>query len=438
MAESIDKHKRNLLVYGLGVSALTAAPRVLANDKYFSASNIVIVGAGAAGIAIANRLNTRLQGGKITIVGERPQHFYQPGYTLIASGLWPESRVTTTTAEWLPSGVQWLNLDALSYQPEKNQLRLTNGQSLTYDILIIATGCQLNYGDIEGMSEGLIGTQGIGSVYASTQAAKATSVQIDQLLNKGSGKAIFTLSDTPIKCAGAPLKMTFTTLSRMESSGKRDNFDVQFHSPFANRVFSVPEYNAFVLQRWQEQQVTFNDVSKLIAIDAGTKQAVFLKSGGKKVTESYDFIHVVPPMSAPDSVRNSDLVWQSGSFSGQWLDVDQYNLQHNRFNNVFGIGDVIGTPFGKTAASVKKQAPVVEENVLSYLKGVPLTAKYDGYTSCPLITSIGRAILAEFGYGGEIMPSFSFIDPMEESWAVWVMKEQMLQPAYYAMLDGKV
>ena len=137
-------------------------------------------------------------------------------------------------------------------------------------------------------------------------------------------------------------------------------------------------------------------------------------------------------------VRQSDLVWQSGAFAGNWLEVDQYSLQHRRYPNVFGVGDVIGTPFGKTAASVKLQAPVAEQNILAYLAGQPLTARYNGYTSCPLITSIGRAILSEFGYEGKLMPSFSFISPTEESWTVWMMKEQMLQPAYNAMLHGRV
>ncbi|MGE4417448.1 MAG: FAD-dependent oxidoreductase [Marinobacterium sp.] len=430
--------RRRILQMGAGATALSALPFGSAFARQGSNARIVILGAGAAGTAIANRLNNSLSGARITIAGERQQHLYQPGYTLIASGLWPTDKVATSTAEWLPSGVSWIPSDVSEFMPDQRKVKLTNGQVLEYDLLVIATGCQLNYTDIEGMSTDLIGQKGIGSVYASPAAASATNIQIESLISKGSGRAIFTLSNTAIKCAGAPLKMTFTTLSRLEDTGKRDQFQVDFFTPFQNRVFSVPVYNDFVLNRWQEQQVGLHDQRTLVGIDASSKTALFSSADGQTKRESYDFIHVVPPMSAPDAVRQSELAWQEGPMANQWLEIDQYNLQHRRYPEIFGVGDVIGTPFGKTAASVKKQAPVAEANILSYLAGQPLLAKYDGYTSCPLITSIGRAVLAEFGYGGELMPSFPFISPTEESWAVWVMKEKMLQPAYYAMLNGQV
>jgi sulfide:quinone oxidoreductase len=347
-------------------------------------------------------------------------------------------RVVTQTRDWVPADVRWIEADAAGFNPDNRQVSLTNNETLDYDLLVIATGCQLNYEEIDGMSAALIGQQGIGSVYAGPEAARATDNAIEGLIAQGEGRAIFTLAPTPIKCAGAPLKMTFTTLSRLEDTGIRERFDVDFFTPFRQRVFSVPVYNDFVLERWQAQQVGLYDERRLVAIDAAAKTALFRHASGATEQQSFDFIHVVPPMSAPDAVRHSELAWQDGAMAGEWLETDQYTLQHRRYPEIFGIGDVIGTPFGKTAASVKKQAPVLEENILSFLAGQPLQARYNGYTSCPLITSIGRAVLAEFGYGGELMPSFPFISPTEESWAVWVMKEKMLQPAYYAMLNGRV
>ena len=433
-----DQSRRRLLKLGAGAGALSMLPVTSALARQQTSARIVIIGAGAAGLSIASRLQRSLSGARITLVGARQPHFYQPGFTLVASGLWPQQNVVTHTRQWVPSGVDWIEADATGFAPDNKSVSLTNGDTLNYDLLVVATGCQLNYSDIGGMSSELIGRNGIGSVYAGPEAATATSTAIDALIRKGEGRAIFTLPHTALKCAGAPLKMTFTTLSRLEDSGRRDNFQVDFFTPFEQKVFSVPVYNDFVLNRWQEQQVRLQDQRRLTAIDADTRTALFSHANGTTEREEYDFIHVVPPMSAPDSVRQSELAWQEGAWAHEWLEVDQYTLQHRRYPEVFGIGDVIGTPFGKTAASVKKQAPVLEENILSYLAGQPLQARYNGYTSCPLITSIGRAVLAEFGYGGELMPSFPFISPTEESWAVWVMKEKMLQPAYYAMLNGRV
>lgn len=430
--------RRQFIKWGLGTAAASALPFGIAFARQKTQARILILGAGAAGTAMANRLNNALSGARITIAGKRPKHHYQPGYTLVASGLWAAEQVLTPTQDWLPSEAHWIPSDAAEFFPDKRAVRLEDGQMIEYDLLVIATGCQLNYADIEGMSPELVGQKGIGSVYAGVEAATATNRQIESLIDAGEGRAIFTLSNTPIKCAGAPLKMTFTTLSRLEDTGRRDNFQVDFFTPYPNKVFSVPVYNDFVLNRWQEQKVGFHDQRVLTAIDAEAKKATFTTTDGQRQQEAYDFIHVVPPMSAPDAIRHSELAWQEGGMAHQWLEIDQYSLQHRRYPEIFGVGDVIGTPFGKTAASVKKQAPVAETNILNYLADRPLTAAYDGYTSCPLITSVGKAILAEFGYGGELMPSFSFIDPTEESWAVWVMKEKMLQPAYYAMLNGQV
>ncbi|MBA4502954.1 NAD(P)/FAD-dependent oxidoreductase [Marinobacterium sp. 3-1745] len=412
------------------------AAKLLAHQS--TSAHIVIIGAGAAGLAMASRLQRSLSGVRITLVGSRERHFYQPGFTLIGAGLWSQQDVVTDTRDWIPADVAWIEADAIAFDPDSQRISLSTGVRLKYDVLVVATGCQLNYGEIEGMSTDLIGQYGIGSIYAGPEAAAGTSRALEQFMARGKGRAIFTLPNTPIKCAGAPLKAIFTSLSRLEETGLREHFQVDFYTPYRHQVFSVPVYNDFVLRRWREQQVRLQDQRHLSAIDPAARVALFRHADGTTERQEFEFIHIVPPMSAPDAVRQSELVWREGEWAGEWLEVDQYSLQHRRYPEVFGIGDVIGTPFGKTAASVKKQAPVLEENILSYLAGRSLTARYNGYTSCPLITGMGRAMLAEFGYGAELMPSFPFISPIEESWAVWVMKEKMLQPAYYAMLNGRV
>ncbi len=438
MSTSPTQPLRRKLLLGLAAGATAASPVALLAKPLKSQAHIVILGAGAAGIAMANRLRRSIDGARITLLGARKEHHYQPGYTMIASGLWPVKRVLSSTSQWLGNGIDWLAQDVTAIDARQQRVELSNQQQLTYDLLVVATGCQLNYHEIEGFDISMIGQHGIGSVYASPAAAQATSEQIDALVSKGEGRALFTLSNTPLKCAGAPLKMTFTTLSRLEKTGQRERFQVDFFSPYQNRVFAVPTYNDFVLKRWQEQKVGFFDQRVLTGLDVANRTAYFAHTDGSRSREPYDFIHLVPPMSAPDVIKASDLVWHDGPFAGNWLEVDQYSLQHRRYPNVFGVGDVIGTPFGKTAASVKMQAPVAERNILAFLSGQPLSARYNGYTSCPLITSIGRAILSEFGYEGKLLPSFGFISPTEESWLVWMMKEQMLQPAYNAMLHGKV
>ncbi|NDL68971.1 NAD(P)/FAD-dependent oxidoreductase [Vreelandella alkaliphila] len=442
---------------GLGVGSLLPLSALSANTLETQA-RIVILGGGAAGMAMANRLTKRLKGGTITLVEPRETHHYQPGWTLVASGVWNAAKTMRPNAQFMPRGVNWVREHASDIDADNKRITLANGETLEYDFLIVATGIQLNYHLIEGMTPELVGQHGIGSVYASIEGASRTNQAIQTWLSSGQGKGIFTAAPTPVKCAGAPLKMTFTTLSRLEASGQRDAFTVDYMAPGAG-LFSQPWVDEFVKQRFDDQGVNRRHYYRLSAIDPHAKQAEFAFVGPESeftshhelreaefrrdnrptVIADYDFIHVVPPMSAHDFVKQSALIAQDGSFRGEWLDVDIHTLQHNRYPEVFGIGDVIGAPINKTAASVKAQAPVVEENLLAVMQGKTPPAQHTGYTSCPMITGIGKAMLVEFGYADNFafMPSFPFIDPTDESWAAWVMKDRMLQPAYYAVLEGQ-
>lgn len=437
--ESVSR--RDLLKLGIGAGVIGPLALTAGNAKAVSTkAHIVIVGAGAGGLSMANRLTNSLQGAKITIIDAREKHYYQPGWTLVASGVWNKEKTETQVADWLPSSVNWVKGMVAEYNPDNNRVVLESGQAVDYDYLIVAAGLQLRYERIEGMDVNLIGQgKGVGSVYAGMDAAAATNDEIKRWIHRGNGTGLFTLAPTAIKCAGAPLKMTFTTLSRLENTGVRSNFDVEFMTPSGN-LFSQPQVNAFVRQRFEDQGVKRNDFYTLKAIDADAKKATFAVRDSADVVRDYEFIHVVPPMTAPDSLMQSPLAFKQGENFTGFMKVDRETLQNPDYPNVWGIGDVMGMALNKTAASVKMQASVLEQNFLAHLQNLPLPAKHNGYTSCPMITGIGKAMLVEFGWANTMamMPSFSFIDPMAESWTVWVMKDRMLRPAYYAMLEGKV
>src|SRR5699024_11096285 len=409
--------RRDFLKYSIAAGAITPFALSMSRANALETNaHIVIVGAGAGGTAMANRLRRKLPNAKLTIIDAREEHYYQPGWTLVASGLWNTKQVVTSTQEWLPNGVNWVKGMVMEYNPDSNQLTLNNGDTLQYDYLIVASGLQLHYERVAGMDANLIGQgHGIGSVYASPAAAEGSNKEIQRWLNKGSGRGLFNLPSSPIKCAGAPLKMTFTTLDRLEKTGKREQCGVEVMAP-TGRLFSVDDYHEFVARRFAKQGVVKNDHWLLTGIDHSAKKAYYDVNGEQR-TKEYEFIHVVPPMSGGDAMANSPLAFQPGETYAGWLKVNRETLQNHDYPNVFGIGDVMGMPINKTAASVKLQAAVLEHNFLAHLKGEALTAKHNGYTSCPLITAIGKAMLVEFGWDGKLLPSFPFIDPKKESWA---------------------
>ena len=426
----------------LGAAALaplaTASPP--ARAAYKTSARIVIAGSGLGGIAVANRLSRMLDGAKITIVDRKEEHNYQPGYTLVATGVWPVDKVRDRNADYQPAGVEWIKDMVAGFDPASNTVVTAGGQRIPYDFLVVATGVHLDYAQIAGMDVAAIGSDkapGLTSVYPSPQAAQATWAAMQAFTAKG-GNAVMTLPATPLKCAGAPLKMTFMLRDRLFKAGTLDRSKISFQSALGN-VFGVKVVNDNVLERWKALGVDVEYTHKLAAIDIGARRATFQTPEGEKQEMPYDFIHVVPPMRAPDAVKNSDLAWKEGPFAaGGWLEVDKGTLQHRRYPNVFGIGDINGTPRGKTAATVKKSAPLVAHNLVEVIAGRKADQTFDGYTSCPLITREGSAMLIEFDYEGRLTPSLPMIEPLQDSFFAWLMKYRMLKPAYMAVLKGRV
>ena len=400
-------------------------------------AHIVIAGSGLGGLALAHRLAKMLDGAKITVIDAKQEHNYQPGYTLVATGVWPVGKVIDQNADFMPAGVEWVKDMVAEFDPAANAVVTAGGQRIAYDYLVVAVGTHQDWTLIEGMDVKAIGQNGLTSVYPSPDAAVATWAAMDAFRKKG-GKAVMTLPSTALKCAGAPLKMTFMLRDRLAQSGTLDQSEVVFYSALGN-VFSVKSVNDNVLERWKNLGIALETNQALKAVDIGARRATFASPEGLATQVPYDFLHVVPPMRAPDAVKNSDLAWQEGPMAaGGWLEVDKATLQHRRYPNVFGVGDINGTPRGKTAATVKKSAPIVAQHVVDVISGRAPGERFDGYTSCPMIVREGSAMLVEFDYDGNLTPSLPMIDPLQESYFAWLMKVQMLKPAYMAVLKGRV
>ncbi|MBD9373644.1 NAD(P)/FAD-dependent oxidoreductase [Rhizobium sp. ARZ01] len=428
-------HRRQFLVGAAAVaSAGFAAPQAQAQTSSAKAK-IVIAGAGAAGLSLASRLRRQMPQASITILDARKEHYFQPGYTLIGAGLWDPANVTFRNADFIASGVEWIEEGVAEFDPEANTVVATSGQRIQYDFLFVATGLKLDYARIEGMDESLIGKNGIASIYAGPEAAAASFRSIDAFVDKG-GVGLFGRPPTEMKCAGAPLKMTFITDDRARRKGRRDAVQLVYNA-HSEVVFTVPPVDVRVKGMFAERGISVNPSHVLVGIDAGAKRATYRTPTGN-VTLDYDLIHVVPPMCTPDAVKNSPLPWQEGAFAADgWIEADKGTLRHPRFANVFSVGDVAGVPRGKTAASVKWQVPVVVDNLVAETSGREPTARYNGYTSCPMVTAYGKAMLIEFDYDGNLTPSFPFIAPLDELWVSWVIEEKGLKGAYRAMLRGR-
>ena len=427
--------RRAALFGGAGLAALAATaqrPRAAVATR----AKIVIIGAGAAGLATASRLAQRLAGAEITLLDKRREHLYQPGFTLVAAGLRGKDYVLSTTAEYVARGVRLVEERGAEIDPVAKVVTTDAGRRLSYDYLVLATGLALDYAAIEGMDVNRIGQDGLGSVYAGPEQAEATWRAMSAFADRG-GTAIFGRPETEMKCAGAPLKYAFLTDDTLRRRGNRGRAELIYNAQTTN-LFSVPIVAEKVRMLFGERGIRVNHSHILKAIDPSRRIATFETREGRREF-GYDFINVVPPMRAPEVVRNSPLRWQAGPWANDgWAEVNRHTLRHARFPEVFAVGDIAGVPKGKTAASVKWQVPVAVDHLVASIEGKESTSRYNGYTSCPLITRVGRAMLVEFDYNDNLVPSFpGIVAPLEELWISWIMKEVGLKPTYLAMLRGR-
>lgn len=392
--------------------------------------DVVIVGGGAAGLSTASSLLKRRPGLSIAVVEPRETHYYQPGWTLVGGGVFDRSQTERLMAQVIPRQVRWIRAAAAGFEPERNQVVLEDGERVAYRVLVAAPGIELNWDGIEGLRETL-GRNGVTSNYM-FEMAPYTYELVRSLRG---GRALFTQPPMPIKCAGAPQKAMYLSCDHWLRAGTLKDIEVEFHTA-GTVLFGVEHYVPSLMQYIEKYGAGLNFGSTLKAVDGPARKAFFetkTADGTVAIVErEFDMIHICPPQRAPGFVRESPLADKTG-----WIEVDPATLQHPRFGNVFGVGDACSAPNAKTAAAARKQAPVVAENVLCVLDGQAPRAVYDGYGSCPLTLERGKIVLAEFGYGGKILPTFPFLDGRKPSRLAWLLKEKMLPAIYWdLMLKG--
>lgn len=389
---------------------------------------VVIVGGGTAGISVAARLvraNHSLKN-EIVIIDPANKHYYQPIWTLVGAGVVDKELSGRDMESLIPEGVSWIQEAVESFNPEDQFITTQSGNQIKYEYLVVAAGIRINWDKIKGLRESLQ-TPEVGSNYSYETVDNTWNA----LKNFKGGTAIFTHPNTPIKCGGAPQKIMYLADDYFRKVGVRNKSNIIFSS--ANpHIFQVKRYADTLDEVVKRKQIQTKFKTNLTEIDPEKKEVVLehQETGDKEVLK-YDFLHVTPPMEAPTFIKNSPLSDEKG-----WVDVDPYTLQHKKYSNVFGIGDCSNLPTSKTGAAIRKQSPVVEENLLSLMHGKPLTAHYDGYSSCPLVTGYNRLVLAEFDYN--LNPEETFpIDQSKERFSMYLMKKELLPIIYWnGMMKG--
>ncbi|MBI0579927.1 NAD(P)/FAD-dependent oxidoreductase [Neobacillus cucumis] len=389
---------------------------------------VVIVGGGSAGITVAARLlkESRALYGEIAIIDPAEKHYFQPLWTLVGGGVVDKKVTEREQSTLIPDGIVWIKEAVEDFFPNEQSIVTSSGNKLSYDYLVVAAGIQIDWNKVKGLKES-IGKNGVCSNYSFDYVDSTW----ENIRNFSGGNAIFTNPNTPVKCGGAPQKIMYLADDYFRKSGVRSNSTIHFFSG-AGSIFSVKKYADTLNKVIERKEIETHYQHNLVEIDAQQKKAVFKNlSTNELVTVSYDMIHVVPPMSAPDFIEKSPLANETG-----WVDVDPYTLRHKKYGNIFGIGDCTNLPTSKTGAAIRKQAPVLVQNLLCLMNQKTGMQKYNGYTSCPLVTGYGSLVLAEFDYESKPDESFPF-DQAKERYSMYLLKKQVLPIVYWnGMLKG--
>ncbi|WP_085534964.1 FAD-dependent oxidoreductase [Massilibacteroides vaginae] len=436
--------RRHFLKTMAAAGVLTLLPSN--NAQAFSSKakgKIIVVGGGAAGISMAARLQRWLDEPDITLIDPSDRQFYQPGFTLIASGVYSPKDVWKEQKNCMPKGVNWIKDYVESIDPVMNQVSTNKNGTLSYDFLVLTPGLQIN--PVEGITRETLGEGNAHTIY-DFEGAQKTWKGMQAVVKEG-GRAIFTDTYTKHKCGGAPKKICLLTEHHARKEKKRDNLQIDYYTA-AKELYDVPLYTPRLLEIYNERNIPINLFTRVKGIDTQTKAVHFERIetvGEEKIstpfTESYDFLHFTPPMTAPDFTREAGLCnTEDMSAPEAWITVDKYTMVHTKYPNIVSLGDCSNLPTSKTSAAIRKQVPLAAKNLISLMEGKEPVEKYNGYAACPIVTDYGHVLLCEFDYDKKQDSSFPFsmLDVSQEQWAAWMLKVYVLKPLYfYGMLNGR-
>ncbi|MBE7518102.1 MAG: NAD(P)/FAD-dependent oxidoreductase [Thermoflexaceae bacterium] len=384
---------------------------------------VVVVGGGNGGISVAAQLLRKSKGLDVAIIEPSDKHYYQPLWTLVGGGDAKREATVHSEASVIPKGATWIRDAVTTFCPDENALVTAGGTKVSYDYLVVAPGMQLNWGAVKGLPEA-IGKDGVCSNYSYDYVDKTWEF----ISNFKGGTAIFTHPATPIKCGGAPQKIAYLADDAFRKQGVREKSTIIFATANAG-IFQVEKYAKTLRKVIDRKGIDARYRTNLVEVRPATREAVLVNLDTNEETiVKYDLLHVTPPQSAPDFIRNSPLANADG-----WVDVNKNTLQHTKYPNVFSLGDASSLPTSKTGAAVRKQAPALVKNLLALIESKPLSASYDGYTACPLVTGYGKLVMAEFDY--DLTPKESFkIDQSKERRTMYWVKKYGLPRLYWSMI----
>jgi sulfide:quinone oxidoreductase len=355
---------------------------------YQTMNRLLILGAGTAGTIMANKLRKDLPKGEweITIVDEYREHHYQPGYLFIPFGIYKKEDVIKPTTNFLPRGVERIFVGVDKIMAAENKVLLLDGQELSYDYLIIATGTRIAPEETPGMKEDLW-YKDIFDFYTLNGAVALA----DKLKTWEGGKLVINIADMPIKCPVAPLEFAFLADWYFTERGMRDKVEIHYVTPMSG-AFTKPKASAILGNMLERKNIHVTGDFFIGEVDNDNKKIADF--GGTEI--DFDLLVTIPLHMGSKAIIRSGMGDDFG-----FVPTDKYTLRSRDFDNVFVLGDAANLPTSKAGSVIHFASEVLHENILSAIEGRPLTASFDGHANCYIETGFGYAALLDFNYDTE-------------------------------------
>lgn len=385
---------------------------------------VLVIGGGNAGISLAARL-LRKSSADVAIIEPKSEHHFQPLFSHIAAGAARMEEAVRPQGSVMPRGARWIQEQVVDILPSEDTVVLADGRRIGYGQLVVCPGVQLDFDAVPGLAEAMDGVHG-SSDYDPTLVARTWE------LVKGlrQGTAVFTQPPGPAKCAGAAQKIAYMACNYWHTQGVLQ--DIEVHLVVASpTVFGMPEVDAELNRKIAEYGITLHTGTTVASVASPTRTITLAGSHGEQQL-SYDFLHAVPPQSAPDWLKSTAL--PAAGDTGGFVDVDDKTLRHRSYPNVWSLGDAAGTANSKSGGALRKQTKVVALNLLAVLEGNEPTQSYDGYSVCPFTLTRGTAFFAEFDDQYRPMKSFPVLTMAKERRWQWVMDRWIFPQIYWRLI----
>ncbi len=351
--------------------------------------NIVILGAGTGGTMMANHLKHELtpkDEWQITIIDEREQHYYQPGYLFLPFDIYEPEDIVKPIEQFIPKGVHWKRGKIDLIVPEENKVQMANGDVLPYDILIIATGARIAPEEISGMQ----GAEWKKSVFDFYTFEGSLALR-DKLRTWEGGKLVVHITEMPIKCPVAPLEFAFLSDSYFINKGMREKVEITYVTPLSG-AFTKPKATEALDHLLHDKNIKVETDFAIEQVDNDRK--VIVDYGGKEIP--FDLLVTVPTNKGDDVIERSGLGDELN-----FIPTNKGSLQSLAHPNIFVIGDASNIPASKAGSVAHFEAEILTENINRYIAGQPLQEEFDGHANCFVETGHGKALLIDFNYSHE-------------------------------------